>query len=424
MDSFGLSPKAGLTPPGGRKGKEKSASCVKKKITARLRQASPNPRVPALTRTLHVTKESPCDFRLYFLELEAGPPGSKTKREARGVYCPSRSRCAGMLRELDVLRLPIRLSPMSCCLLRYLCVWVERVETLRSVETRAATVMKLSAKLKRAKPERDSGECRYPSLGGRCDVVEWRGMGVVIEMSSGAGRKGMTSYSDDSDSDNSGELCGTISTADEGVGKNSSSRLPSTRDEGGDADDKSLDAEKTTRNVEGDGARFAGTGAISRGDESEPTVLSSGGRCGGVERGEMCAIGGASGDAGRKGKASPSDDNDWENSGDSELGGAKSTADEEGGVEEARDEDCEVGSEDESSGTSSANSRASEGAGGGGEVGLIEHKDACSGSNSGLSTISEARRKMKKAAWTRSQGHRQYSGKEARGLTGEWATMV
>ncbi|KAH9023913.1 hypothetical protein EDB85DRAFT_1989271 [Lactarius pseudohatsudake] len=72
----------------------------------------------------------------------------------------------------------------------------------------------------------------------------------------------------------------------------------------------------------------AGDGVTSSWVETELIALSSGSRCGGVERGEMCAIGGASGDAGRKGTGSPGDDKD-SSTGDSVLtgGGAISAAD-------------------------------------------------------------------------------------------------
>ncbi|KAH9055835.1 hypothetical protein EDB83DRAFT_2316174 [Lactarius deliciosus] len=167
----------------------------------------------------------------------------------------------------------------------------------------------------------DESESNVSSPGVRCDSVKWGEMGAFGDASGDAGRKGKGSCNDDVDSDSSGELSGTISTADEGVGENSSPRSPSTRDGDGDADDKSLEAEKmgSKTNVEGDGARFAGASGISRGDESESNVSSPGGRCDGVEWGEMGAIGGASSDTGGKGMDSPCDDSDSENSGGSEF---------------------------------------------------------------------------------------------------------
>ncbi|KAH9020872.1 hypothetical protein EDB84DRAFT_1441654 [Lactarius hengduanensis] len=240
------------------KGKEKSASRVEENITAHLRQASPNPRVPALTRTLHLQDRNDemvswdgngevgvdrgaaaACHRLALsnvfacaegsLEFEAGPPGSKTRRGARG----------------------------------YLCARVGRVvEALKSVETRTAVVMKTNAKLKRAKPERDSVN------GG--EVSGKRGASV-----------NETSWTVGSSCD-----CGTTGIA-------------------GEARDK-----------------VASTGVVT-----ESIVLSPGGRCGGVERGEMVAFGGASSDAGGKLMDSPCDDSDSENSGDSGFSVTTSAAD-------------------------------------------------------------------------------------------------
>ncbi|KAH9080452.1 hypothetical protein EDB83DRAFT_2609704 [Lactarius deliciosus] len=94
--------------------------------------------------------------------------------------------------------------------------------------------------------------------GGRCGGVEWGEMGTVIN-SSGAGRMGKGSCSDDMDLNGCGELSGMMSAARTGVEENSSSRSPSTRDGDADAGGKSLDAGRTRSkmDVEGDGARFA-----------------------------------------------------------------------------------------------------------------------------------------------------------------------
>ncbi|KAH9024252.1 hypothetical protein EDB85DRAFT_1987928 [Lactarius pseudohatsudake] len=194
-------------------------------------------------------RTSSCAESILRLELEAGPPGSKTRRGARGVSCPSRSRCANSLHELDVLK--------------YLCARVGRVvEALKSVEIRTAVVMKTNAKLKRAKPERDSVN------GG--EVSGKRGASV-----------NETSWTVGSSCD-----CGTTGIA-------------------GEARDK-----------------VASTGVVT-----ESIVLSPGGRCGGVERGEMVAFGGASSDAGGKRMDSPCDDSDSENSGDSGFSVTTSAAD-------------------------------------------------------------------------------------------------
>ncbi|KAH8978697.1 hypothetical protein EDB83DRAFT_2635175 [Lactarius deliciosus] len=176
------------------------------------------------------------------------------------------------------------------CLLRNLRVWLRRAaETLKNAETKTATVTRLSAKLKAGAIKPD-----VVGLGGRWDVVE---VGVAVEVSSDAGSD---------DKDDSRELRGAILTVED------SRPGPNTNDEDGDADGKSLDAGKTgsKTNVEGDGARFAGTGAISGGDESESNVSSPGGRCDSVKWGEMGVIGGASSDAGREEMNSSCDDSD------------------------------------------------------------------------------------------------------------------
>ncbi|KAH9023914.1 hypothetical protein EDB85DRAFT_1894579 [Lactarius pseudohatsudake] len=185
------------------------------------------------------------------LELEAGPPGSNTRRGARGVSCPSRSRCAKVLDDLDVLKEPIRLLPMSSCLLQYLCAKVGRVvEALRSVETRAAVVMKTNAKLKRA------GVCRS-------EPKEWKRQGR------GASAGGLIDETSCSSHWAVVTCCGMRGTV-------------------GDT----------------------GDGVTSSWVETEPIILSPGGRCGGVKWGEMGVFSGASGDAGRKGTSSPDDDKD------------------------------------------------------------------------------------------------------------------
>src|SRR6266571_3218070 len=83
--------------------------------------ASKTTRLSARTRVGEVTScvvmKGPRVFGLRSLAsscAEIKPPGSNTKREAFGVYCPSRSRCAEIL---HVLGVPVWLLPRSSFLL-------------------------------------------------------------------------------------------------------------------------------------------------------------------------------------------------------------------------------------------------------------------------------------------------------------------
>ena len=88
--------------------------------------------------------------RLRLRVRKVKPPGSNTKREALGVYCPSRRHCAEVLHVLDILGVPLRLlPPRSSFLLWNLRAWVKMVfETLRSIENREAVVTRVNAKVK------------------------------------------------------------------------------------------------------------------------------------------------------------------------------------------------------------------------------------------------------------------------------------
>ncbi|KAH9049562.1 hypothetical protein EDB84DRAFT_1672629 [Lactarius hengduanensis] len=196
------------------KGKEKSASRVEENITAHLRQASPNPRVPALTRTLHLQDRNDemvswdgngevgvdrgaaaACHRLALsnvfacaegsLEFEAGPPGSKTRRGARGMSCPSRSRCAGMLR-LDRGDEASGRRDANVC------------ETSWTIGGSCACGTKGVAGEVRADvtSSEEESESSVLILGGRCGSDELGEMGAIGGASSDAGR-GKASPGDD-----------------------------------------------------------------------------------------------------------------------------------------------------------------------------------------------------------------------------------
>ncbi|KAH9177965.1 hypothetical protein EDB89DRAFT_2239701 [Lactarius sanguifluus] len=239
------------------------------------------------------------------LELEAGPPGSKTKRVPRGVVEGADPIVA------DVFILAPKLAREGGKGLRN--VEESRNEGRGDDDSEREVTSGGSWRLSRGIDEVKEGvtsrvEQSEPTIlnpGGRCGGVEWRGVGTTTEASCCAGRRGMSSPSDEGD---------TRGFDDAGVAKGSSTRLQ--------------------HDSPGDGCR----------DGSEWTSTEVG-------------VSGGGGFVG--------DDKGVEIS------------------ERARDVESGVGGRDKGSQTSSVNSRASEGAGREGEVGVIEDEDACSGSNSG-----------------------------------------